>query len=366
MPLVDAGARVGHQLQHGSLELHDGLVVAPNREPRRAGGAAAGVEHAPRAGHAQVRVDRQPALEAQEEVLAVRVDRAHRLAGEPLGPAVAAEARVQRLERVGHVALEHGPDAVRGVVDRVALGHSVSLGAARRSRGLGRTRAAAAATACRPRCGGAGRRGRRASPPAARRARTRGGRSCPCRSRRSSARRRGRRGRSGARRGRGSRGERRWNVVPRPTSSRLRTKRRSPARFFTRGTAARAPRWSAWPVYGRSSAPLAISQTSQAGPTVRRRGASATSVPTPDALSSAPGAGGTESVCAISTTRQSAGVSKMPTTLRERPCPGTRKRSWAIRRPAARNRFSTRACARRSAAEPAGRGPARARERAKR
>ena len=35
------------------------------------------VEHAPRPGHAQVRVDRQPALEAQEQVLAVGVDRAH-------------------------------------------------------------------------------------------------------------------------------------------------------------------------------------------------------------------------------------------------------------------------------------------------
>ena len=155
-------------------------------------------------------------------------------------------------------------------------------------------------------------------------------------------------------------------MVPRPTSSSESTKLRSFVRRFTRGTAARAPRWSAWPVYGRSSAPVAISQTSHAGRIVARRGASATSVPTPDALSSAPGAGGTESVCAVSTTRQSAGVSKMPTTLRERPWPGTRKRSCPMRRPAALNRFSTRACARRSAAEPAGRGPARANERAKR
>jgi hypothetical protein len=68
-------------------------------------------------------VDRQPALEAQEEVLAVRVDGAYRPAAQPLGPGVAAEARVRRLERVGNVPLEHGPDAVRGEVDRVALGH---------------------------------------------------------------------------------------------------------------------------------------------------------------------------------------------------------------------------------------------------
>ena len=69
-------------------------------------------------------------------MLAVGVDRADRLAFQPLGPAVAAEARVQRLERVRARGLRGRPDAVRGVVDRVALGHAVSVGAARRSRGL--------------------------------------------------------------------------------------------------------------------------------------------------------------------------------------------------------------------------------------
>ena len=53
------------------------------------------------------------ALEAQEEVLAVGVDRAHRAPGQPLGPAVAPEARVRRGDLVGHVALEHRPDAAR-------------------------------------------------------------------------------------------------------------------------------------------------------------------------------------------------------------------------------------------------------------
>ena len=50
--------------------------------------------HAP--GHAQVRVDRQAALEAQEQVLAVGVDAAHGAPGQALGPAVAREARVRR------------------------------------------------------------------------------------------------------------------------------------------------------------------------------------------------------------------------------------------------------------------------------
>ena len=271
---------------------------------------------------------------------------------------------MRRGELVGHVALEHRPDAARRVVDRVALGHALSVGAARRSRARGRRSAAGGGPRCRTRCGGTGRPGRRAWPRAARRARTRGGRSCrvPQSGTQRTAPRPARTMRPSTP-GRFAR-ERRWNVLPRPTSSRLRTKRRSPRRRFTRGTAASAPRWSACPVYGRSSAPVAISQTSQAA--FCRRGASATSVPTPDALSSAPGAGGTESMCATSTIRQSAGASWMPTTLRERPCPGTRKRSCPMRSPAARKRRSTRAWARRSAAEPAGRGPASASARAKR
>ena len=65
----------------------------------------------------------QAALEAQEEVLAVGVDRGASAAGEPLGPAVAAEARVRGGDLVGHVALEHRPDPARRVVDGVALGH---------------------------------------------------------------------------------------------------------------------------------------------------------------------------------------------------------------------------------------------------
>ena len=68
-------------------------------------------------------MDDQVVLEAQEQVLAVGVDGAHRTAPQALGPAVPPEARVRGLERVGHLPLEHGPDAVRGEVDRVALGH---------------------------------------------------------------------------------------------------------------------------------------------------------------------------------------------------------------------------------------------------
>src|SRR3712207_1024772 len=101
-------------------------VAAPDPQPRRARRAVplgAAVEHAPGTRHAQVRVDRQPALEAQEQVLAQGVDGAHGTTLEPLGPAVAAEARVRRLQRVRDVPLEHRADATGVVVDRVALGH---------------------------------------------------------------------------------------------------------------------------------------------------------------------------------------------------------------------------------------------------
>ena len=71
--------------------------------------------------------------------------------------------------------------------------------------------------------------------------------------------------------------------------------------------------------------------------------ASATRVPTPDALSSAPGDGGTLSVCAIAITRQSASESLMPITFRDGPLPRHRQtahsphaaqRTESARRPA--------------------------------
>jgi hypothetical protein len=73
---------------------------------------------------------------------------------------------------------------------------------------------------------------------------------------------------------------------------------------------------------------VATSQTSHAGtgPVASAR-ASAISAPTPEALSSAPGDGGTLSVCAIAITRQSPGASRIPITSREVPCPGTSNRS---------------------------------------
>ena len=74
-PLVEARAR------ESVISSSTGpLIWATSLSPLRItshvlrGGRPVGVAHPPLAGHAQVRVDRQPALEAQEQVLAVRVD----------------------------------------------------------------------------------------------------------------------------------------------------------------------------------------------------------------------------------------------------------------------------------------------------
>src|SRR3712207_9020418 len=50
--------------------------------------------HAPGTGHAQVRVDHQPALETHEQVLAARIHRGDRPPGELSGPAHGSGARV--------------------------------------------------------------------------------------------------------------------------------------------------------------------------------------------------------------------------------------------------------------------------------
>src|SRR4029079_11877865 len=86
--LVDARARVGHQLEHGTLELHDLLAVTTDHEPGGSRWRPVVVEDAPRTGHAQVRVDREVVGEADEEVLAEGVDAADHLALQALGPAV--------------------------------------------------------------------------------------------------------------------------------------------------------------------------------------------------------------------------------------------------------------------------------------
>src|SRR5829696_2532086 len=107
----------------------------------------------------------------------------------------------------------------------------------------------------------------------------------------------------------------------------------------------------------RSSAPVATSQTSHGGSMASRRPASTLSTPSPEALSSAPGLGGTVSACDITTRRQSPDPARLPITLRERPC-DVENRCTVTSRPAPANVSRSRRCARRSRMLPAGRGPA--------
>ena len=86
--------------------------------------------------------------------------------------------------------------------------------------------------------------------------------------------------------GRGmARGERSQNGRSRPTSSERAHRNRRAARSRTRRASASAPRWSAEPVYTRSSAPVATSHTSQSVGNRPSRPASAASTPKPEALS---------------------------------------------------------------------------------
>src|SRR3954470_20254598 len=94
--LVEAVRRGGHQLEHGPVELLHLSPTARDGQPRGAGARLARVAPARLAAHAQVRVDDEVALEAQEEMLAVGVDRRHRAACEALRPAVAPEPRMRR------------------------------------------------------------------------------------------------------------------------------------------------------------------------------------------------------------------------------------------------------------------------------
>ena len=69
-------------------------------------------------------MQRQVALEVQEQVLAARVHGRHGAAGEPLGPALGLQARRRGEDLVGDAPREDGRDTPGRVMDGVALGHA--------------------------------------------------------------------------------------------------------------------------------------------------------------------------------------------------------------------------------------------------
>jgi Glycerate kinase family len=89
----------------------------------RAAPRPATLVHTPGAGHAQVRVQREVALEANQQMLAARPRAANRATRESLGPTVGLMARLRGEDLNRHMARERRIDALSGMVDGVALGH---------------------------------------------------------------------------------------------------------------------------------------------------------------------------------------------------------------------------------------------------
>ena len=77
--------------------------------------------HPPGARHAQVGVQREVSLEANEQVLAARLHLVNGASRQPLGPAIGAMARMWCEDLIGRAAGEHRADTPSHVMDRVAL-----------------------------------------------------------------------------------------------------------------------------------------------------------------------------------------------------------------------------------------------------
>ncbi len=124
--LIEARAPFGHELEQRAVELDHLVSGSAEHDPRtalRAAPPSPGPVHPPRPRHSQVRVQNEAALEAQEQMLAVRVDTLDGSPGQPLGPAVESVPGVGSADLLRDVALEDGADAVGRPGDRVALRH---------------------------------------------------------------------------------------------------------------------------------------------------------------------------------------------------------------------------------------------------
>src|SRR5438093_1179335 len=76
------------QLEHGAVPEHGFDVVTLEHEPRLPCASLAARANRPATGHAQVRTQDDAALEAQDEVLALRGDRLEDAPVDPLGDAL--------------------------------------------------------------------------------------------------------------------------------------------------------------------------------------------------------------------------------------------------------------------------------------
>ena len=87
------------------------------------------LDHVPAPAHPQVAAQHEPAFEAQQEVLADRLDGLEPPPVEPLGDALGRSARMRRLD--GHVLADEHLQLPGGAAERVTLWHGRATLAAR-------------------------------------------------------------------------------------------------------------------------------------------------------------------------------------------------------------------------------------------
>ena len=127
--LEDVGAepleRARVQLEHRPVPEHALERLAAEHEPRLAGSRLTARPQRPASGHAQMRAEHDPALEAKQQVLADRLDRLEHAPVDALGDALRLRARVRRL-RLDALADERLQPS-RRPVKGIALGHVATL-----------------------------------------------------------------------------------------------------------------------------------------------------------------------------------------------------------------------------------------------
>ncbi len=117
--VLDAWPRRDRHRRRG--ETHGGPAVDVDHHASEVGGLPPPLARrmeVPAAGHAQVSVEHQAALEVHEQVLALGFDLGDALTGSGVG-----SWRARRIEPAKHRTFEGGSQSIRDAVDAVAFGH---------------------------------------------------------------------------------------------------------------------------------------------------------------------------------------------------------------------------------------------------
>ena len=101
------------------------MLGAAQDEPRAAGARGALLADAPASRHPQVAAQHEPALEAEQQVLAHRLDRLERQPVQPLDDPLRRGARMRRLHL--HALPCQHLQPLGSAVERIALGHNAPI-----------------------------------------------------------------------------------------------------------------------------------------------------------------------------------------------------------------------------------------------